>query len=253
MFEEDMELETGIPPIGVSSWLGYLTTMMRGLVNAQSSRTDRLGAVSENAQTAEATSIPDAGRSALPRAVVGSRAALTLSPEVVDRTWPARNRSRKAIHFLSPGKVTFSGVARNFNSRQARYYLLELDVLQGRVEIVDAEGNVVDNIPVRIEGWRILGDIVDGEHISVHGKCTKQGIVIARRVYSERARAWIQPVGLRALAFPVFFYGLSRLTQTFGWLVNNPTHEVILALQYTFQLLAQLSALILLLRFLLKK
>jgi len=85
-------------------------------------------------------------------------------------------------------KKTFRGIARNVNWRKEKEYF---DVLTFRIERRDNEGNIIDYVPVTMEGY-IKGNLADGDEVEVVGKIDSDGLLNAETIYNIRTKAYIR-------------------------------------------------------------
>ena len=112
------------------------------------------------------------------------------------------------------GKKAFRGIARNVNWRKEKEYF---DVLTFRIERRDNEGNIIDYVPVTMEGY-IKGNLADGDEVEVVGKIDSDGLLNAESIYNIRTKSYIrtQKTGLGLLIIPFIFICLFMILVVLG-------------------------------------
>jgi hypothetical protein len=101
-------------------------------------------------------------------------------------------------------KSTFRGIVRNVNWRE-KGGEHPIDILAFRIERVDSEGNLIDYIPVTMEGRHIKGNVVDGDEVEVTGKIDKEGLLNAESIHNLGTHAYIKVKKTSAVAiFSIF-------------------------------------------------
>ncbi len=118
-------------------------------------------------------------------------------------------------------KSIISGIARNVSWKKegAEY---SVDVLTFRVERVDNEGNVIDYMPVRMEGL-IKGNLVDGDEVEVAGEIDDDGLLNAKSIYNMRTKSYIRTrkTGLGLLVVPFIFISLFIISVILGGIAEQ--------------------------------
>ena len=105
-------------------------------------------------------------------------------------------------------KKVFRGIARNVNWKKEEEYF---DVLTFRIERRDNEGNIIDYVPVTMEGY-IKGNLADGDEVEVTGKIDSDGLLNAESIYNIRT----QKTGLGLLIIPFIFICLFMILVVLG-------------------------------------
>ena len=151
------------------------------------------------------------------------------------------------------GKKAFRGIARNVNWRKkgGEY---PIDVLTFRIERMDNEGNVIDYVPVIMEG-HIKGNLVDGDEVEVVGKIDSDGLLNAETIHNIRTKAYIrtQKTGLGLLIIPFIFGSLFIIFGVFAGIAGEPGTGPFTGFAMFFFILAIISFIIILIVSSLKK
>jgi len=151
------------------------------------------------------------------------------------------------------GKKAFRGIARNVNWRKkgGEY---PIDVLTFRIERMDNEGNVIDYVPVIMEG-HIKGNLVDGDEVEVVGKIDSDGLLNAETIHNIRTKAYIrtQKTGLGLLIIPFIFGSLFIIFGVFAGIAGEPGTGPFTGFAMFFFILAIISLVVILIVSALKK
>lgn len=112
----------------------------------------------------------------------------------------------------------FRGIARNVEQRLENGYT----VLAFRIEQIDNEGNIIDYVQVELRDPRIKGTLVDGDEVEVVGKIGKEGILIPKKIFNLKTKAYISKstsnIGIVLFLIPF-------ITAIVGFLVTRWTME----------------------------
>lgn len=145
-------------------------------------------------------------------------------------------------------RITVRGTVRNTAYRSVWYHVIQMDLWHFSIEHIESG----QSMPVRMEGWRIYGQLVDGAKVEVIGHLTKDNVLVAEQVRFLETPALMRPVGLKIVALPIALYGASILITTYSELARLPNHPLYHDLSYRCLFLAQALGLGIVLRFLLK-
>lgn len=113
-------------------------------------------------------------------------------------------KSKDVDYEMKSDTSTFRGIARNVNWRK-KGGENPIDVLTFRIERIDGEGNLIDYIPVTMEG-DIKGGVVDGDEIEVVGRINKEGLLIPNKILNLKTRAHIMKSDSKNKVFVIFLF-----------------------------------------------
>ena len=148
------------------------------------------------------------------------------------------------------GKKAFRGIARNVNWRKEKEYF---DVLTFRIERIDNEGNVIDYVPVTMEGY-IKGNLADGDEVEVVGKIDSNGLLNAESIYNIRTKSYIRTRKTDLwLVIPFIFICLFIIFGVFAGITEEPGTGPFTRFAMFFTILAIISFIIILIVSALKK
>jgi len=150
-------------------------------------------------------------------------------------------------------KKAFRGIARNVNWRKkgGEY---PIDVLTFRIERRDNEGNIIDYVPVTMEGY-IKGNLADGDEVEVTGKIDSEGLLEAESIYNITTKAYIrtQKTGLGLLIIPFIFGSLFMIFLVFAGITGETGTGPFTGFAMFFFILAIISLVVILIVSALKK